>query len=203
MAHRIEAVAEPFQGYQMVRAYRYAQSADGPGEAVNVIRARALMIPPGIPDFMTRERLVNAGPHDPRRRPAAVPLDQCRRDPARSALDEHVPPVCTSALVNSILQAVSHAVGRQAACSHDSPSGLATTLCAARRRPRPGCRRGLAEQAAAGSSVSSPVQPGEATTAWTSTSLPSASTPAPSQPSTMGSRWPAGPPRATTTRRGR
>ena len=59
---RIEAVAEPFQGYQMVRAYRYAQSADGPGEAVNVIRARALMIPPGIPDFMTRERLVNAGP---------------------------------------------------------------------------------------------------------------------------------------------
>jgi DMSO/TMAO reductase YedYZ molybdopterin-dependent catalytic subunit len=59
---RIEAVAEPFQGYQMMRAYRYAQSADGPGEAVNVIRARALMIPPGIPDFMTRERLVNAGP---------------------------------------------------------------------------------------------------------------------------------------------
>jgi DMSO/TMAO reductase YedYZ molybdopterin-dependent catalytic subunit len=59
---RIEAVAEPFQGYQMVRAYRYAQSADGPGEAVDVIRARALMIPPGIPDFMTRDRLVDAGP---------------------------------------------------------------------------------------------------------------------------------------------
>jgi DMSO/TMAO reductase YedYZ molybdopterin-dependent catalytic subunit len=59
---RIEVVAEPFQGYQMARAYRYAQSADGPGEAVNVIRARALMIPPGIPDFMTRERLVHTGP---------------------------------------------------------------------------------------------------------------------------------------------
>ncbi|TMA62873.1 MAG: sulfite oxidase [Deltaproteobacteria bacterium] len=59
---RIEAVAEPFQGYQMVRAYRYAQSAEDPGEAVNVMRARALMIPPGIPDFMTRERLVSAGP---------------------------------------------------------------------------------------------------------------------------------------------
>jgi DMSO/TMAO reductase YedYZ molybdopterin-dependent catalytic subunit len=59
---RVEAVAEPFQGYQMVRAYRYAQSADGPGEAVDVIRARALMIPPGIPDFMTRDRLVDAGP---------------------------------------------------------------------------------------------------------------------------------------------
>jgi DMSO/TMAO reductase YedYZ molybdopterin-dependent catalytic subunit len=58
---RIDAVAEPFQGYQMARAYRYAQSADGPGEAVDFIRARALMIPPGIPDFMTRDRLVNSG----------------------------------------------------------------------------------------------------------------------------------------------
>jgi sulfane dehydrogenase subunit SoxC len=59
---RIEAVAEPFQGYQMAHAYRYAQTADGPGETVTVIRARALMIPPGIPDFMTRNRLVEAGP---------------------------------------------------------------------------------------------------------------------------------------------
>ena len=59
--NRIEAVAEPFQGYQMVRAYRYAQSAEDPGEVVDVIRARALMIPPGIPDFMTRDRLVDAG----------------------------------------------------------------------------------------------------------------------------------------------
>jgi DMSO/TMAO reductase YedYZ molybdopterin-dependent catalytic subunit len=59
---RIEGVAEPFQGYQMVQAYRYAQTAEGPGEAVTVIRARALMIPPGIPDFMTRDRLVDAGP---------------------------------------------------------------------------------------------------------------------------------------------
>jgi DMSO/TMAO reductase YedYZ molybdopterin-dependent catalytic subunit len=59
---RIEAVAEPFQGYQMVRAYRYAQSAEDLGEVVDVIRPRALMIPPGIPDFMTRDRLVDAGP---------------------------------------------------------------------------------------------------------------------------------------------
>ena len=58
----IEAVAEPFQGYQMVHAYRYSKSAEDSGEAVDVIRARALMIPPGIPDFMTRDRLVDAGP---------------------------------------------------------------------------------------------------------------------------------------------
>ena len=59
---RIEAVGEPFQGYQMAHAYHYTRTADGPGEAVTLIRARALMIPPGIPDFMTRDRLVEAGP---------------------------------------------------------------------------------------------------------------------------------------------
>lgn len=59
---RIEAVAEPFQGYQMLRVYRYSQAADEPGEAVTLIRVRALMIPPGIPDFLTRTRLVQAGP---------------------------------------------------------------------------------------------------------------------------------------------
>ena len=59
---RIEAVGEPFQGYQMAHAYHYTQSAEDPGEPVDLIRARALMIPPGIPDFMTRNRLVQAGP---------------------------------------------------------------------------------------------------------------------------------------------
>lgn len=58
----IEAVAEPFEGYQMVRAYRYAPSVDAPGEIVSLMRVRSLMIPPGIPDFMTRTRLVEAGP---------------------------------------------------------------------------------------------------------------------------------------------
>jgi DMSO/TMAO reductase YedYZ molybdopterin-dependent catalytic subunit len=58
---KIEAVAEPFQGYQMVRAYRYAQTADDLGEPVTLMKVRALMIPPGIPDFMSRTRLVQAG----------------------------------------------------------------------------------------------------------------------------------------------
>jgi DMSO/TMAO reductase YedYZ molybdopterin-dependent catalytic subunit len=59
---KIEAVGEPFNGYQMERAYRYASSAEDPGEPANLIRVRALMIPPGIPDFMSRVRLVQAGP---------------------------------------------------------------------------------------------------------------------------------------------
>ena len=59
---RIEAVAEPFEGYQMAKVYRYSQTADEPGEPVTLIRVRALMVPPGIPDFLTRTRLVQAGP---------------------------------------------------------------------------------------------------------------------------------------------
>ena len=58
---QIEAVAGPFQGFQMAHAYRYAPSAEMVGEPVNLIKVRALMAPPGIPDFMTRARLVPAG----------------------------------------------------------------------------------------------------------------------------------------------
>jgi len=58
---RIEAIDHHFDGYQMEKSYRYAQSADDPGEPVNLIRVRSLMVPPGIPDFMTRARLVQAG----------------------------------------------------------------------------------------------------------------------------------------------
>ena len=58
---RIEAVAEPFAGYQQATAYHYKEDADDPGEPVSRIRVRALMAPPGIPDYFTRRRLVDAG----------------------------------------------------------------------------------------------------------------------------------------------
>ncbi|HEX6130911.1 MAG TPA: sulfite oxidase, partial [Actinomycetota bacterium] len=58
---RIEAVTEPFRGYQQAEAYRYQRSDDDPGEPVTRIRVRALMAAPGIPEFMTRHRLVDAG----------------------------------------------------------------------------------------------------------------------------------------------
>jgi DMSO/TMAO reductase YedYZ molybdopterin-dependent catalytic subunit len=58
----IEAVADPFDGYQQAEAYRFQADADDPGERVTRIRVRALMIPPGIPDFFTRRRLVDRGP---------------------------------------------------------------------------------------------------------------------------------------------
>ena len=58
---QIEAIGEPFQGYHMMRRYRYSQSADDPGEPVTLMRVRALMIPPGIPHTLIRTRLVDAG----------------------------------------------------------------------------------------------------------------------------------------------
>ena len=57
----IEAVAEHFTGYQMDQTYRYKTSPDDPGVPVSTMRVRALMIPPGIPDFMTRTRLLDSG----------------------------------------------------------------------------------------------------------------------------------------------
>jgi sulfane dehydrogenase subunit SoxC len=58
----IEVLDHPFLGYQMVHSYRYAASAVEIGDPVDLIRVRALMVPPGVPDFMTRARLVQAGP---------------------------------------------------------------------------------------------------------------------------------------------
>ncbi len=58
----IEAVREPFGGYQQATSYRFQADAEDPGRPVTRIRVRALMIPPGIPDFFTRRRFVERGP---------------------------------------------------------------------------------------------------------------------------------------------
>jgi DMSO/TMAO reductase YedYZ molybdopterin-dependent catalytic subunit len=59
---RIEAIRGPFEGYQMLGSYRYSESSDDLGEPVTLQKVRALMVPPGIPDFFTRTRLIEAGP---------------------------------------------------------------------------------------------------------------------------------------------
>ncbi|MDQ4503036.1 sulfite oxidase [Sinomonas sp. ASV322] len=58
----INAVAEPFEGYQQAVAYRYQADADDGGTRVERVRVRSLMVPPGVPDFLTRRRTVDAGP---------------------------------------------------------------------------------------------------------------------------------------------
>ena len=58
----ITVVDEPFQGYQHTAAYRYRDNEEDEGTPVTRMQPRALMVPPGIPDFNTRARTVPAGP---------------------------------------------------------------------------------------------------------------------------------------------
>src|SRR5918992_3387323 len=58
----IAALTEPFEGYQNKVGYRLYASEDEEGVPVTRIMPRSLTIPPGIPDFFTRTRFVDAGP---------------------------------------------------------------------------------------------------------------------------------------------
>ena len=58
---RITLVDEPFRGYQQARGYHFRATDDDAGVPLQRIQPRALMVPPGIPEFMTRGRTVDAG----------------------------------------------------------------------------------------------------------------------------------------------
>jgi sulfane dehydrogenase subunit SoxC len=58
----IDVVAEPFRGWQQEDAYKLHQSEDDPGTPVTRMLPRALLAPPGIPDFLSRSRFLAAGP---------------------------------------------------------------------------------------------------------------------------------------------
>ncbi|MEV8022237.1 sulfite oxidase [Streptomyces sp. NPDC086554] len=60
----VELTDTPFTGFQQAVAYRFRQSSDDPGEPVTRIAPRALLLPPGFPDFMSRVRVVSPGPVD-------------------------------------------------------------------------------------------------------------------------------------------
>ena len=59
---RIEALERRFDGYQQARNYHYRQHAGDPGTPVTAMRVKSLLSPPGIPDWYTRERIVERGP---------------------------------------------------------------------------------------------------------------------------------------------
>jgi sulfane dehydrogenase subunit SoxC len=59
---RITVVNEPFRGWQQEVAYHLRDSEEDPGRPVTRILPRSLMIPPGIPDFLTRTRFLDPGP---------------------------------------------------------------------------------------------------------------------------------------------
>src|SRR3954449_1939514 len=57
----IEVLDRAFDGFQNASAYRFKVDAHDDGDPVTRIRPRALLAPPGWPDFMTRERFVHIG----------------------------------------------------------------------------------------------------------------------------------------------
>ena len=57
---QITVSAEPFDGFQM-DAYRVRRNAEDQGVPVTRMQPRALMIPPGFPDFFERTRTVESG----------------------------------------------------------------------------------------------------------------------------------------------
>jgi DMSO/TMAO reductase YedYZ molybdopterin-dependent catalytic subunit len=58
---RIEALNHRYTGFQQVETYRYRNHVSDPGRAVNKIHVKSLMMPPGVPDWFTRERWLKAG----------------------------------------------------------------------------------------------------------------------------------------------
>jgi sulfane dehydrogenase subunit SoxC len=61
---RISVLDRPFDGYQNVTAYRIKQAPEEAGALVTRIQPRALVLPPGFPDFQSRTRVVDLGSHE-------------------------------------------------------------------------------------------------------------------------------------------
>ena len=58
---KIEALDRPFDGLQQARSYHFRRVAGERGEPCTLMRVNSLMAPPGIPDFYTRRRVLEAG----------------------------------------------------------------------------------------------------------------------------------------------
>jgi DMSO/TMAO reductase YedYZ molybdopterin-dependent catalytic subunit len=54
----ITVIEAPFTGYQQAKAYHYRVNEGEAGEPVTRMLPRALMVPPGVPDFMSRTRFL-------------------------------------------------------------------------------------------------------------------------------------------------
>ena len=59
---RIEFRDRPFDGYQQATGYRYKKREDEDGVPVRHMKVKSLIAPPGVPDWYTGRRLVEAAP---------------------------------------------------------------------------------------------------------------------------------------------
>jgi len=60
---RVTLLDQPFEGYQNTWSYNFRQTPEDAGERVTRMEPRALMVPPGIPIFATRERHAELARH--------------------------------------------------------------------------------------------------------------------------------------------
>jgi len=58
----ITVLNEPFRGVEQSKVYRFQQVAGEPGEPVTFKRVHSLIMPPGLPDLITRQRFLAPGP---------------------------------------------------------------------------------------------------------------------------------------------
>jgi DMSO/TMAO reductase YedYZ molybdopterin-dependent catalytic subunit len=58
---RIDVLDRAFDGFQQVVGYHYRRHAGDPGVPVTLAKVKSLMVPPGLPDWYTRRRLVDRG----------------------------------------------------------------------------------------------------------------------------------------------
>jgi len=58
----VTVIGERFRGWQQDVSYRMRQAEEEQGEPVRRILPRSLLVPPGIPEFADRSRIVEAGP---------------------------------------------------------------------------------------------------------------------------------------------
>jgi DMSO/TMAO reductase YedYZ molybdopterin-dependent catalytic subunit len=57
----ITVLQQPFQGVEVAQEYRYRQTPDEAGEPVREKRVMSVILPPGIPDMLSRQRFVSPG----------------------------------------------------------------------------------------------------------------------------------------------
>jgi DMSO/TMAO reductase YedYZ molybdopterin-dependent catalytic subunit len=60
--HAIEVIDRPFDGVQQASGYHFRTASGEKGKPCTLMRVNSLMAPPGIPDFYSRKRTVDAGP---------------------------------------------------------------------------------------------------------------------------------------------
>ncbi len=58
---RIEAIDLAFDGFQQASSYHFRAAPGEKGEPCTLMRVNSLMVPPGIPDFYSRARTLQAG----------------------------------------------------------------------------------------------------------------------------------------------